>query len=62
MTQNLLLHGKVVLTDARLRSHGLIRDGAVLVEGGRVAATARCRTVRSSFRMPSRQRTLALMV
>ena len=39
MTQDLLLHGKVVLTDARLRSHGLIRDGAVLVEGGRVAAT-----------------------
>jgi len=52
MTQNLLLHGKVVLTDARLRSHGLIRDGAVLVEGGRVAATARAGRCGAAFVCP----------
>ncbi|MFA5027144.1 MAG: amidohydrolase family protein [Candidatus Methylomirabilota bacterium] len=36
---SLLLRGKVVLTDARLKSAGLIRDGGVLIEGDRVAAT-----------------------
>jgi len=34
----LLLHGKYVLTDARLKTQGLIRDGGVLIEGGRIAA------------------------
>jgi len=33
----LLLRGKYVLTDARLKAQGLIPDGGVLVEGTRVA-------------------------
>ena len=37
--ESLLLHGKVVLTDARQKSRGVIRDGGVLIEGGRIAAT-----------------------
>jgi cytosine/adenosine deaminase-related metal-dependent hydrolase len=36
---HLLLHGKYVLTDARLKAEGLIRDGGVLIEGDRIAAT-----------------------
>ena len=36
---HLLLHGKYVLTDVRLKAKGLIRDGGVLIEGDRIAAT-----------------------
>jgi cytosine/adenosine deaminase-related metal-dependent hydrolase len=36
--ERLLLHGKYVLTDARLKAQGLIRDGGVLIEVGRIAA------------------------
>jgi len=39
--ERLLLRGKYVLTDARLKSRGLIRDGGVLIEGDRIAATGR---------------------
>jgi len=38
-TEQLLLHGKFVLTDARMKSRGVIRDGGLLIEGDRIAAT-----------------------
>lgn len=39
MTETLILRGKHVLTDPRLKSAGLIPDGAVAIEGGLVVAT-----------------------
>jgi 5-methylthioadenosine/S-adenosylhomocysteine deaminase len=38
MSDCLLLRGKFLLTDARLKSRGVIRDGGVFIEGGRIAA------------------------
>ncbi len=38
-TEQLLLRGKFLLTDPRLKSRGLIQDGGVLIEGDRIAAT-----------------------
>jgi 5-methylthioadenosine/S-adenosylhomocysteine deaminase len=45
----LLLHGKFVLTDARLKSRGLIPDGGVLIEGDRIAATGPFTVLASRF-------------
>ncbi|MEI8191941.1 MAG: amidohydrolase family protein, partial [candidate division NC10 bacterium] len=38
MSESLLLRGKFLLTDARLKSRGVIRDGGVFIEEGRIAA------------------------
>jgi len=38
MSESLLLRGKLLLTDARLKSRGVIRDGGVFIEGGCIAA------------------------
>jgi cytosine/adenosine deaminase-related metal-dependent hydrolase len=38
MSESLLLRGKSLLTDPRLKSQGVIRDGGAFIEGGRIAA------------------------
>lgn len=38
MSESLLLRGKFLLTDARLKSRGVIWDGGIFIEGGCIAA------------------------
>ncbi len=38
MPDALIMRGKHVLTDPRMKEKGLIRDGAIAIEGGRIAA------------------------
>ena len=39
MTETLILRGKYLLTDPRLKEKGVLRDGAIVVAGGKIAAT-----------------------
>lgn len=49
MTKTLVLRGKHVLTDPRLKEAGLIPDGAVAIEDGLVAATGPFAAIRERY-------------
>lgn len=38
MTQTMIMRGKHLLTDPRKKEQGVLRDGAIAIEGGRIAA------------------------
>src|SRR5258706_8044585 len=49
MNGTLLMRGKHVLTDARKKEKGLIRDGAIAIEGDRIAAVGSFKDISSRF-------------
>jgi len=49
MTATLLMRGRYVLTDPRQREHGVLRDGSIAIESGRIAAVGAFRDLERKY-------------
>ena len=49
MADKLIMRGKHVITDARKKEKGLIRDGAIAIEGDKIAAVGPFKDISSRY-------------